>query len=412
MNILYIAYSCSPTYGSEDKIGWNIPLESAKTNRVWVITKEEHRQSIRAWQRAHPEHPLRFLYADIPGVYKKLFRPPLYSLRLNLWHRRAERIARQLCREERIDLIHQITPIEFRSIGNYGRIPGVKFICGPIAGGQQIPKALYGYLKGTLPMELLRLAMNRLFRWWYGISGKLKQCGCLIFANRETEEYLRPILPEGLRTERIIDISVTDGEAELRVSENRSTGDICRFAVVGRLVCLKGHALLLDALHRIPTQLEYRCVFAGEGPEEKALRQRVKDLGLEERVSFLGNIPYGRIHEVYRQTDVLVMPSFREGSGAVLLEAAVHGIPLVTINRFGGPMVVDENTGWLYDGESREEMMEGLKNALVQCILEPREVRRRGENYRRGAADYTLKEKQLRYQQIYESALETKETEV
>ena len=41
MNILYIAYSCSPKSGSEEKIGWSIPLESAKSNNVFVITKEE-----------------------------------------------------------------------------------------------------------------------------------------------------------------------------------------------------------------------------------------------------------------------------------------------------------------------------------------------------------------------------------
>ena len=43
MNILYIAYSCNPFAGSEDKIGWCVPFESSKTNKVYVITKEEQR---------------------------------------------------------------------------------------------------------------------------------------------------------------------------------------------------------------------------------------------------------------------------------------------------------------------------------------------------------------------------------
>ena len=34
MNILYIAYSCNPFAGSEDKIGWCVPYESSKTNKV------------------------------------------------------------------------------------------------------------------------------------------------------------------------------------------------------------------------------------------------------------------------------------------------------------------------------------------------------------------------------------------
>ena len=46
MNILYIAYSCSPNHGSEDRIGWKIPLASAANHRVFVLTKEEHRSEI------------------------------------------------------------------------------------------------------------------------------------------------------------------------------------------------------------------------------------------------------------------------------------------------------------------------------------------------------------------------------
>ena len=41
MNILYIAYSCSPYGGSEEAIGFNIPIEMSKNNNVYVITKEE-----------------------------------------------------------------------------------------------------------------------------------------------------------------------------------------------------------------------------------------------------------------------------------------------------------------------------------------------------------------------------------
>lgn len=46
MNILYIAYSCNPFAGSEDKIGWCVPFESSKTNKVYVITKEEQREPV------------------------------------------------------------------------------------------------------------------------------------------------------------------------------------------------------------------------------------------------------------------------------------------------------------------------------------------------------------------------------
>ena len=86
MNILYIAYSCSPYNGSEDKIGWHVPVESAKTNHVWVITKEEQRPAIEHYLSKHRLENIQFLYVDIPAIYKKLFRSFLYSGRLNIWN--------------------------------------------------------------------------------------------------------------------------------------------------------------------------------------------------------------------------------------------------------------------------------------------------------------------------------------
>ena len=103
MNILYIAYSCSPYYGSEDKIGWNIPLESAKENNVFVITKEEHRKDIEGYLAEHEIPNLTFLFVDIPGIYKKIYKGPIYSGRLNVWHKKTLAVAKELCKKEKTD---------------------------------------------------------------------------------------------------------------------------------------------------------------------------------------------------------------------------------------------------------------------------------------------------------------------
>ena len=73
MNVLYIAYSCSPYHGSEDKIGWNVPAESAKYNNVFVITKEEQRCYVEKYLRDNPIPNIKFYYVD-NGEYNKFFR--------------------------------------------------------------------------------------------------------------------------------------------------------------------------------------------------------------------------------------------------------------------------------------------------------------------------------------------------
>ena len=90
----------------------------------------------------------------------------------------------------------------------------------------------------------------------------------------------------------------------------------------------------------------------------------------------------------YESADVFIMPSIRETTGTVLVEAMAKGIPVVTINKFGGATLFDKNTGWLYEGNTKEEYIENLKKAILECIANPDEVRRRGKNARKKAEKY------------------------
>lgn len=191
MNILYIAYSCAPESGSENKIGWMLPRAYLGMGKIYVITKEEHREEITLFLQNHQsnENP-NYYFVDIPSIYKKIFKGSLYSGRLNIWHKYAYSVAKRICKDHDIDIIHQITPIEFRSIGNYMDIENVRFIAGPLGGGEYIPKALNDYARGHIKIEYIRSLMNCWSRLKLNISGKLKRCDCVLFANEETSLFL------------------------------------------------------------------------------------------------------------------------------------------------------------------------------------------------------------------------------
>ena len=407
MNILYIAYSCSPYHGSEDKIGWNVPVECAKTNNVFVITKEEQREYTENYLKNKPVENIRFYYVDIPEIYKKIFAGQMYSGRLNIWNRRAFHIAKAICEKEKIDVIHQITPIEFRSIGDYGKIPAVKFVCGPIGGGVHIPRALYGYVKGHGMVEAIRTAAN----WWhkqlFRITGKMKRIDDLLFVNRETADYLKDLLPKNQKQTIHTDIGIDTAELAGKRLGGRSGK--CRFLVAGRLIYIKGHAFLLDALKRIPEGLDYECRIVGAGPERDKLQAKVQaDAVLRERVVFTGAVAYQQMEQEYEQADVLILPSFREATGTVLLEAMSKGIPAITIGKFGGAELLDENSGWLYDGTDEESYIENLKNAVAECIQNLEEVKRRGINARKAAENYTWERKAEVYLNWYTALIQKK----
>lgn len=407
MHILYIAYSCMPNKGSEEKIGWNIPLQSAKINRVYVLTKEEHRSAIETYLREHDIKNIKFYYADIPAVYKKVYKGIAYSMRLNIWHRRAFALAKEICKKENIQIIHQITPIEFRSIGDYGKIPNVKFVCGPIGGGEYMPKAFYRYVGKHFLPEMIRLVLNTFAKGTMPLQRKLELCDFLFFANQETKSYLSGILgdiPNALYFDNGID------ESEFQEPAEKPSGDDTGivFLVAGRAAYRKGHRFLLDVLAQLPEELPYEVRIVGEGPELSHLKEICKAYGQESHVTFTGRVPYAAMAKEYANADVLIMPSIRETTGAVLLEAMSKGLPVVTIDRFGGPVLLNEETGWLYSGETAQEYMRNLAEIIVGCVRDPEEVRRRGSNATQAAKKHLWTAKMSDYQQTYEAIMKEK----
>lgn len=186
----------------------------------------------------------------------------------------------------------------------------------------------------------------------------------------------------------------------------KSRNEECIFLVAGRMIYRKGLDFLFDALMRIPQETRYQVRVVGNGSELEHLSRRCKDdLNLSKHVHCMGFIPYIEMEKEYASANVFIMPSIRETTGTVLLEAMSKGIPVITINKFGGSTLVDKNTGWLYEGNTKEEYIENLKEAILECIADPDEVARRGKNARMKAEKYTWQEKNKKYQEIYEELL-------
>jgi glycosyltransferase involved in cell wall biosynthesis len=103
-----------------------------------------------------------------------------------------------------------------------------------------------------------------------------------------------------------------------------------RIVCAGRMVALKGHATLIEALPtalRHHPQLHLRLI--GAGPLESRLRQRVAELGLENHVCFTGWQDHASVLREMAQAELVAVPSTQEGYGLVLAEALACGTPLL-----------------------------------------------------------------------------------
>ena len=112
-----------------------------------------------------------------------------------------------------------------------------------------------------------------------------------------------------------------------------------RLASVGRLVKRKGFAWFIDqVMPELPTHVQYKI--AGSGPEAEAIQQAINRHGLEGRVHLLGRCSDEDLVELYRESDLLVMPNIpvrgdMEGFGVVMLEAGACGTPAIAANLEG-----------------------------------------------------------------------------
>jgi glycosyltransferase involved in cell wall biosynthesis len=132
---------------------------------------------------------------------------------------------------------------------------------------------------------------------------------------------------------------------------------------LARLAPQKGHAHLLEAVARVAREVPgARLLLAGEGPLRGELQAQAGRLGLNGRASFLGLVPRAALPDLLAQTDVVVLPSFWEGSPVALIEAMSAGKPIVASNVGGNPELVA-------NGENGLIVPPGDPEALAQALL-------------------------------------------
>lgn len=141
---------------------------------------------------------------------------------------------------------------------------------------------------------------------------------------------------------------------------------------VGRLAAEKDHAQLLRAFAAVGQQISnLRLLLAGSGPLEAELKEQARQLGVSERVSFVGAVsPVG---PVFFLAELFVLASWLEGLPMVVLEAMAAGCPMV-LTRVGGiPEVVEDGrTGLLVPPKDEGALTAALLRALCADAAQKR----------------------------------------
>ncbi len=152
--------------------------------------------------------------------------------------------------------------------------------------------------------------------------------------------------------------------------EPRSADGPVRLLFVGRLVHQKGVDVLLNALATLRPDHDLTLTIAGDGPDRSTLAQQASELGLTDRVEFLGWVARPDLPDLYRSADVFVLPSRDEGMANSLLEAMATGLPVIVTSVPGcAELVPDGTAGTVVAPDAVEPLVTALTRLFDDAPL-------------------------------------------
>ena len=173
-----------------------------------------------------------------------------------------------------------------------------------------------------------------------------------------------------------------------------------RLLTVCRLIERKGIQDVIPEVRNIEkrTGRSIRWVIAGDGPYRQTLEDLARESGAEGCMEFRGLVEKGDMPELYRQADIFVFPSYREGMPNAVLEAMASGLPVIMRAGCQGADELIRDNGIAAEGS--------FAGALTELISEGKDIwQEMGRSGRRLVLDsYTWKHIAGQYAELLEKA--------
>jgi len=185
-----------------------------------------------------------------------------------------------------------------------------------------------------------------------------------------SEVLKQKFVKKGIADDKIVVVPNMVDPRFINSPNSTETKGILTILYVGQLYEAKGVDVLLNAVHLLRTR-GVKLKIVGHGRKEDELKELARNLGLSEKVEFLGKIENKDVPEIYRSADLFVHPGiWEEPFGRSILEAMASGLPVITSD-VGAPPELVNGCGLTFTAGRAEELA-----FAISILLDNVELRR------------------------------------
>ena len=179
-------------------------------------------------------------------------------------------------------------------------------------------------------------------------------------AAQELTECRHLGLTQGFILPNILPLEIAD-----KTSVEASAERPLQILFLSRIHDKKGLDFLLEALSRLQTPAHLSIVGEGDAQDMAFFKSKTIDLGIEDRVVWLGWADAAQKQACFATHDVLVLPSKNENFANVVIEALAAGLPVLVSDQVGlSDYVAQNDLGWVCTADT-----EGVCQALENIVL-------------------------------------------
>lgn len=409
LNILINAYACSPNWGSEPGMAWNWCSNLAKYCELFIITEGEWKKEIEDAVKTHPYGKnMHFYYNPVPQKVRDMcwnqgdWRFYYYYRK---WQKSTLKIAKQICKEHKIDIIHQLNMVGFREPGLLWKIKGIPYVWGPVGGMGKIPTSFLKNVswKQNLFCRIKNTINTLQYSFQPSVRKAIKRSDIIISAVKGVENVLKN--KYGKQTIIIPETGIKERCVPIEKMPQKEEG--FNLLWVGRFISTKKLDIALQTIAKLKhlRNIKLHIVGFGMNNEDAKYKNLAKELEIEDKCIWYGKLDNVKVMELMQRMDIFFFTSIMEATSTVTLEAIQNRLPIVCHNTCGFGNIVNDSIGRKIELRTPQDSINDFAKVLEELYNDKSILEKMKPNFDKVAEDLTYEAKAKKMFEIYNSLL-------